>query len=180
MTPNRTRYNEAVFRIILGFAVCSIFLFSLAHPQVAYLGLLGISAVFRQQSVRRIECWLRHYQPVKMFVSIGALATIVNLTTNTAASAQWQGAQNAANTALSSYIGADVVKLLFTVVFLLLFFLIIGGLITWGYKAFRNEEAAVPMSAFMIGVVIFVGGEVFSKLFFSGGAATPPTVPPAT
>ena len=57
--------------------------------------------------------------------------------------------------------GADVVTLLFTVVFLLLFFLIIGGLMTWGYQAFRNEAAAVPMTAFIVGTAIFVGGEVF-------------------
>jgi hypothetical protein len=36
----------------------------------------------------------------------------------------------------------------------------------WGYKAYRNEEASVPMSAFIVGVVIFAGGEIFSGLFF--------------
>ena len=179
MTLNRTRYKQVTFRIILGFAACSTLLFAIAHPQVSYLGLLAISAVFRQQSIHRVEYWLKRFAPIKMFASIGALAAIANLVTGTAASAQWTGAQTAANTALSTYIGADVVTLLFTVVFLLLFFLIIGGLMTWGYKAFRNEDAAVPMTAFIVGTVIFVGGEVFSKLFFSGGA-TATTPPPAT
>lgn len=174
MTPNRTRSQQATFGIILGFTACSIFLFALTHPQVTYLGLLATSAVFRQQSVHRIEHWLRRFKPISMLASIGAFAVIANLVTGTAASAQWNGAQDAANTALATYIGADVVKLLFTVVFLLLFFLIIGGLMTWGYKAFRNEDAAVPMTAFIVGTVIFVGGEVFSKLFFSGGATTAP------
>ena len=175
MATNLTRDKQVTFRIILGFAACSVMLFALAHPQTAYLVLLAISAVFRQQSVHRIEHWLRRFEPIGMFASIGAFAVIANLITGTAASAQWAGAQDAANTALSTYIGADVVKLLFTVVFLLLFFLIIGGLMTWGYKAFRNEDAAVPMTAFIVGTVIFVGGEVFSKLFFSGGATTAPT-----
>lgn len=172
MARHRTLYEQVTLKIILGFAACSVMLFALAHPQVAYLGLLAISAVFRQQSVHKIEHWLRRFAPIKMFASVGVLAVSANLITGTAASAQWQGAQTAANSALSAYIGADVVTLLFTVVFLLLFFLIIGGLMTWGYKAFRNEDAAVPMTAFIVGTVIFVGGEVFSKLFFSGGATT--------
>lgn len=175
MTSNRTQYQQARFRIILGFAACSIFLFAFAHPQIAYLRLLAISALLRQQSIRRIEHWLRCYQPIKMFVSVGVLAAIANLVTGTAASAQWAGAKSAADSALSAYIGSDIVTLLFTVVFLLLFFLIIGGLMTWGYKAFRNEDAAVPMTAFIVGTVIFVGGEVFSKLFFDGAATTTTT-----
>ena len=176
MTLNRTRYQQVTFRIILGFAACSIFLFALLYPQIAYLGLLATSALLRQQSIRRLENWLRRHQPTKMFVSVGILTAIVNLVTGTAASAQWAGAQSAADSALSAYIGADIVTLLFTVVFLLLFFLIIGGLMTWGYKAFRNEDAAVPMTAFIVGTVIFVGGEVFSNLFFGGAATT--TTPP--
>ncbi|MEM9002710.1 MAG: hypothetical protein AAGE59_04185 [Cyanobacteria bacterium P01_F01_bin.86] len=179
MIKNRTRYQQVTFRIILGFAACSMFLFALAHPQIAYLGLLALSAFFRQQSVHRIEHWLRRYKPIKVFASVGMLAVLANLATGTAASAQWAGAKSAADSALSAYIGADVVTLLFTVVFLLLFFLIIGGLMTWGYKAFRNEDAAVPMTAFIVGTVIFVGGEVFSKLFF-GGAATTTTTTPGT
>ena len=180
MTLNRTRYQQVTFRIILGFAACSLFLFALSHPQIAYLGLLAISALLRQQSIRSIEHWLRRYKPIKMFVSVGVLAAIANLVTGTAASAQWAGAKNAANTALGTYIGADVVTLLFTVVFLLLFFLIIGGLMTWGYKAFRNEDAAVPKTAFIVGTVIFVGGEVFSKLFFGGAVTTTTTPTPGT
>lgn len=175
MTSNHIQYKQAIFRIILGFAACSSLLFAIAHTQIAYLGLLAISALFRQQSIYRIEHWLRRFEPIKIFASVGVLAVIANLVTGTAASAQWQGAQTAANTALGSYIGTDVVTLLFTVVFLLLFFLIIGGLMTWGYKAFRNEDAAVPMTAFIVGTVIFVGGEVFSKLFFSGGATATTT-----
>ena len=174
MATHRILHEQIALRILLGFTACIIMLFALTHLQIAYLGLLAISAAFRQQSVHRIEHWLKRFEPFKMFASISAFAIIANLVTGTAASAQWQGAQTAANTALSTYIGADVVKLLFTVVFLLLFFLIIGGLMTWGYKAFRNEDAAVPMTAFIVGTVIFVGGEVFSKLFFSGGAATAP------
>lgn len=172
MTPRQHRHKQIVFRIILGFTTCSFVLFALTHAQIAYLMLLAISALLKQQSVQRFEHWLRRFEPMKILVSISALAVMANLMTATDASAQWQGAQNAANTALASYIGADVVTLLFTVVFLLLFFLIIGGLMTWGYKAFRNEDAAVPMTAFIVGTVIFVGGEVFSKLFFSGGGAT--------
>lgn len=175
MTSNRTLYQHASFRIILGFAACNSLLFAISHPQIAYLGLLAISAVFRQQSVHRVEYWLRRYRPIKMFASVGILAVIANLVTGTAASAQWVGAKTAANTALSAYIGADVVTLLFTVVFLLLFFLIVGGLMTWGYKAFRNEDAAVPMTAFIVGTVIYVGGEVFSKLFFGGITPAPAT-----
>ena len=175
MTPTRTLHKQVTFRIILGFTACSSLLFAIAHPQSAYIGLLAISAVLRQQSIQRIEYWLRRFEPIKMFASIGVLAVIANLITGAAASAQWAGAKSAADTALASYIGADVVTLLFTVVFLLLFFLIIGGLMTWGYKAFRNEDAAVPMTAFIVGTVIFVGGEVFSKLFFSGGATTTTT-----
>ncbi|MEO0770112.1 MAG: hypothetical protein AAFY72_11900 [Cyanobacteria bacterium J06649_4] len=177
MTTNLSRYQQATFRIILGFAASSVFLFALSHPQIAYLTLLAISAAFKQQSIRRVKHWLRCFKPIKLVVSVGVLATVANLVAGTAASAQWQGAQSAANTALSGYIGADTVTLLFTVVFLLLFFLIIGGLMTWGYKAFRNEDAAVPMTAFIVGTVIFVGGEVFSNLFFGGGAGTPATTP---
>ena len=110
MTPTRTRYQQVTFRIILGFAACSTLLFAVTHPQVSYLGLLAISAVFRQQSVHRVEHWLRRFAPIKMFASIGILAVIANLVTGTAASAQWAGAQTAANTALSTYIGADIVK----------------------------------------------------------------------
>jgi len=175
MTPNQTLYKKITFRIILGFAACSSLLLALAHPQSAYLGLLAISAIFKHHSVHGIEHWLKRFAQIKVFASVGVLAVIANLLGGTAASAQWAGAQTAANSALSAYIGADVVTLLFTVVFLLLFFLIIGGLMTWGYKAFRNEDAAVPMTAFIVGTVIFVGGEVFSKLFFSGGATTTTT-----
>jgi len=174
MTKQQISFEQVYFRMILGFTVCSSLLFAFAHPQVAYLGLLAISAIFSKQSVRGIEHWFRRFKPFKLYVFVGILSILANLVTNSAASAQWQGAQTAANTALGSYIGADVVTLLFTVVFLLLFFLIIGGLMTWGYRAFRNEDAAVPMTAFIVGTVIFVGGEVFSQLFFSGGATTAP------
>ena len=175
MKTKQNRLQLAYFRIILGFATCSVLLFAIAHPQVAYLALLAISATFSQQSIPKLEQWLLRFRPIKACASTGAVAVIANLVSGTAASAQWQGAQTAADTALGAYIGNDVVSLLFTIVFLLLFFLIVGGLMTWGYKAFRNEDAAVPMTAFIVGTVIFVGGEVFSNLFFGGGGAGPAT-----
>ena len=173
MNQKQSPFQRTSFRIALGFAACSILVFAIAHPHFAYLSLLGISAVFTKHSVQTLEKWLRHLKPLQSCASIGAVAVIANLVGGTPASAQWQGAQTAADTALGNYIGNDVVSLLFTIVFLLLFFLIVGGLMTWGYKAFRNEDAAVPMTAFIVGTVIFVGGEVFSSLFFGGGGANP-------
>ncbi len=169
----QTQLPSTYFRIILGFATCSILLLAISHPQVAYLGLLAVSAFFSQQSIQKVSQWLRHFKPIQTCASIGGVAAIANLVSASPASAQWNGAQTAADTALGTYIGNDIVSLLFTIVFLLLFFLIIGGLMTWGYKAFRNEDAAVPMTAFIVGTVIFVGGEVFSNLFFGGGGANP-------
>lgn len=173
MNQKQNQFQRAYFRIALGFVTCSVLVFVIAHPHFAYLALLGISAVFTKHSVQTLEKWLRHFKPLQACASIGAIAVLANLVVGTSASAQWQGAQTAADTALGNYIGNDVVTLLFTIVFLLLFFLIIGGLMTWGYKAFRNEDAAVPMTAFIVGTVIFVGGEVFSNLFFGGGGANP-------
>ena len=166
-------FQQVCFRIILGFTTCSVLLFAIAHPQIAYLALLAISATLNQQSIQKLEPWFRHVKPIKACASISGIAVLANLISSRAASAQWAGAQGAANATLGGYIGTDIVTLLFTVVFLLLFFLIIGGLMTWGYKAFRNEDAAVPMTAFIVGTVIFVGGEVFSSLFFGGGGTTP-------
>lgn len=173
MKKKQNQLQSACLRILLGFLACSILLFAIAHSQFSYLALLAVSAFFRQQSIQRVEHWLRQFKPLHTCVAISGIAVVVNLISGTPASAQWNGAQTAANTALTPYLGGDIVGLLFTIVFLLLFFLIVGGLMTWGYKAFRNEDAAVPMTAFIVGTVIYVGGEVFSKLFFGGGGANP-------
>ena len=106
MTKQQILFEQIFFRIILGFTVCSSLLFAFAHPQVAYLGLLAVSAIFSKQSVRGIEHWFRRFKPFKLYVFVGILSILANLVTNSAASAQWQGAQTAANTALGSYIGA--------------------------------------------------------------------------
>ena len=100
---------------------------------------------------------------------VGFLAVLATVLIPTPVFAQWDGVQTAATTHLAPNLGTNgtaVVDFLFAIVFMLLFFLIVGGLMAWGYKAYRNEEASVPMSAFIVGVVIFAGGEIFSALFF--------------
>ncbi|MEN8443496.1 MAG: hypothetical protein ABG776_00630 [Cyanobacteria bacterium J06555_13] len=172
MIKTRPTYESNGFRIFLGFAASMTFLCAITHPQISYLILLAISAFWKDSSFKSIQHFVRRFHPIKLTATIAGLATIANFFFPAPVFAQWQGAKSAADTSLGPYIGADVVTLLFTIVFLLLFFLIIGGLMTWGYKAFRNEDAAVPMTAFIVGTVIFVGGEVFSSLFFSGGLGT--------
>ena len=173
MTSNRTRYQQAKFRIILGFAACSIFLFALAHPQISYVALLCFSALFKTQPIGRINLWARRLRsPLKVLGVTGALATGGALLIPAPASAAWDAAQDAAQSAFGEYIGEssgiDVITLLFTAVFLVLFLMIVGGLMAWGYRSFRNEEASASMTAFVVGTIIFIGGEVFSRLFFDG------------
>ena len=175
MTLNQTRYQQAKFRIILGFAVCSLFLFALAHPQIAYVALLGFSALFKTQPLGRIALWTRRLRsPISTLGAAGVLTTGGALLIPAPASAAWDAAQEAAQEAFGEYIGdgsgIDVIALLFTAVFLVLFLMIVGGLMSWGYRSFRNEEASASMTAFVVGTIIFVGGEVFSRLFFDGAA----------
>ena len=143
-------YINALYRILLGFIACSLLLFAVAHPQFSYLALLAVSAFFRQQSIQKVRTLaaavqatpdLCCYQWDRRSRQLGQLAHLLPR--------NGLRAQTAADTALSPYLGGDIVGLLFTIVFLLLFFLIVGGLMTWGYKAFRNEDAAVPMTAFI-------------------------------
>ena len=173
MTLNRTHYQQAKFRIILGFAACSLFLFALAHPQITYVALLGFSALFKTQPLGRIAIWMRRIRtPLSALGFTGLLATGGTLLIPSPASAAWDAAQDAAQEAFGEYIGEgsgiDVIALLFTAVFLVLFLMIVGGLMAWGYRSFRNEEASASMTAFVVGTIIFVGGEVFSRLFFDG------------
>jgi hypothetical protein len=179
----RYRFQESIpFRITLGFAACSLLLFAIAHPHLSYLSLLAISALFNTQPLPRIELWSKRLGgPLKLFTVTG-IATLSSFLLPSSALAAWDGAQTAAQNAFGEFIGADsgldVVALLFTAVFLILFFMIIGGLMSWGYRSFRNEEAAASMTAFIVGAVIFVGGEVFSRLFFGAdgtGGVTPGT-----
>jgi hypothetical protein len=183
----RYRSQESIpFRITLGFAACSLLLFAISHPRLSYLSLLAISALFNTQPLPRIECWSKRLgSPLKLLAVTGMIATLSALLLPSSALAAWDGAQTAAQDAFGQFIGTtsglDVIKLLFTAVFLILFFMIIGGLMSWGYRSFRNEEAAASMTAFIVGAVIFVGGEVFSRLFFgaTGTGATAPGAPGA-
>jgi hypothetical protein len=183
----RYRSQESIlFRITLGFAACSLLLFAIAHPHLSYLSLLAISALFNTQPLPRIEFWSKRLgSPLKLLAVTGMIATLSALLLPSSALAAWDGAQTAAQDAFGQFIGTtsglDVIKLLFTAVFLILFFMIIGGLMSWGYRSFRNEEAAASMTAFIVGAVIFVGGEVFSRLFFgaTGTGATAPGAPGA-
>jgi hypothetical protein len=181
----RYRSQESiVFRVTLGFAACSLLLLGIAHPHFSYLSLLAASAIFQTQPLSRIEIWSKRLgsplgNPLRLLASTGLVATFSALLLPSPSLAAWDGAQTAAQTAFGQFIGAssglDVIKLLFTAVFLILFFMIVGGLMSWGYRSFRNEEAAASMTAFIVGAVIFVGGEVFSRLFFGTSGATPPT-----
>lgn len=173
METNRIQYQRAKFRIILGFAACGLFLFALAHPQITYVALLGLSALYRTQPIGRITHWMTKLRrPVRALGITGAIATGGVFLIPAPASAAWDSAQTAAQAAFGEYIGEgsgiDVIALLFTAVFLVLFLMIVGGLMSWGYRSFRNEEASASMTAFVVGTIIFVGGEVFSRLFFDG------------
>jgi hypothetical protein len=176
----RYRSQESIlFRTTLGFAACSLLLFAIAHPHFSYLSLLAASAIFQTQPLSRIEIWSKRFgNPLRLLASTGLFAALSDLLLPSPSLAAWDGAQAAAQTAFGEFIGAtsglDVIALLFTAVFLILFFMIVGGLMSWGYRSFRNEEAAASMTAFIVGAVIFVGGEVFSRLFFGTAGATPP------
>jgi hypothetical protein len=171
------------FRITIGFAACSLLLFGIAHPHISYISLLAVSALFKTQPLARINAWSKRLgSPLKLLASAGIVATLSSLLLPSSALAAWDGAQTAAQTAFGEFIGTasglDVIKLLFTAVFLILFFMIVGGLMSWGYRSFRNEEAAASMTAFIVGAVIFVGGEVFSRLFFGAGGTSGATAAP--
>lgn len=170
MTSKRINYGSVPSRISLGFAATAFLLFSFTHAELCYLVLLALSAFHDKLPINQMQRWIKTLKPVSASVTAGLLSTISLFLVPSSANAQWNNAQTAATTALGGYIGNDVVDLLFTVVFILIFFLIMGGLMAWGYKAFRNEDAAVPMTSFIVGTVIFVGGEVFSNLLFTGGA----------
>ena len=162
--------------LIVGFATCSVILLAITHPQVSYLLLLGFSALFKTQPIGRIMLWTKHLRrPLRALGFTGVVATGGALLIPAPASAAWDAAQDAAQKSFGEYIGAksgiDVIELLFTAVFLVLFLMIVGGLMSWGYRSFRNEEASASMTAFVVGAIIFVGGEVFSRLFFDGTAA---------
>lgn len=165
----KMNYGSVPFRLSLGFAATAFMAFAFTHTSICYLFLLGISATHHRLPIGKMIQWMRSLNPVPASAVVGIISIASMVVLPAPALAQWNGAQTAAQASLGTYIGANVVSLLFTVVFLLLFFLIMGGLMAWGYKAFRNEDAAVPMTAFIVGTVIFVGGEVFSALFFSGG-----------
>jgi hypothetical protein len=177
--------KSVLFKVTLGFATCSVLLFAIAHPHTSYLSLLAVSALVKTQPLSRIEFWAKRLgSPIQVLALTGMVATLSSLLIPSSALAAWDGAQKAAQTAFGEFIGTtsglDVISLLFTAVFLILFFTIIGGLMSWGYRSFRNEEAAASMTAFIVGAVIFVGGEVFSRLFFGVGgdpAAAPETKP---
>lgn len=164
----RMNYGSVPFRISLGFAGSALLLFAVLHPGICYLSLLALSAFHKHLPIKQVQRWVQTWQPVYASVVIGLFSTIAVLVPSPAM-AQWNEAQDAAKAALDEYLGEGIVELLFTVVFILIFFLIMGGLMAWGYKAFRNEDAAVPMTAFIVGTVIFVGGEVFSALLFTEG-----------
>ena len=175
MAINQIQFQQAEFRIILGFAACSFFLFALAHPQITYVALLGLSALFKTQPIGRITLWTKRLRsPMRVLGVTGALSAGSAFLIPAPASAAWDAAQEAAQEAFGEYIGEgsgiDVIALLFTAVFLVLFLMIVGGLMAWGYRSFRNEEASASMTAFVVGTIIFVGGEVFSRLFFDGTA----------
>lgn len=172
----KMNYGSVPFRLSLGFAGTMLMCFAFTHTGISYLLLLGISAVHDKLPLKQMSRWVRSTNPVNASIVVGILTIASSLAIPSPAFAQWAGARAAADNTLGTYIGTNVTALLFTVVFLLLFFLIMGGLMAWGYKAFRNEDAAVPMTAFIVGTVIFVGGEVFSTLFFSnqGGNAAGP------
>ena len=170
MNRQQNLMETATSRIVLGFIGSGILFFAFNHPQISYVALLAASAFLCKQPVERIESYF--HQTVNRWrffpISVGILAFATGLLKPFPAHAQWNEAKDAATSSFGSYISADIITLLFTAVFLILFFLIVGGLMAWGYKAFRNEDAAVPMTAFIVGVIIFIGGEVFSKLFFGG------------
>lgn len=171
MARTRVNYNSVPFRISLGFAGTAVLLFAITHTGISYLFLLFCSAIYDKLPIDKMKRLSRGLNPIHAFSMIGILSSISLLATPFPAFAQWNGAQTAAQETLGTHVGEPTVTLLFTVVFLLLFFLIMGGLMAWGYKAFRNEDAAVPMTAFIVGTVIFVGGEVFSALFFGESGA---------
>ena len=168
MTKKRMNTGSVPFRISLGFAGTSLLFFAFTHTSFCYLMLLLLCAVHEKLPIKQIQQWGKRLDPGYAALCIGIAAALSFVLIPSPAFAQWNDAQTAAQGALSPYIGADIVTLLFTVVFILIFFLIMGGLMAWGYEAFRNEDAAVPMTSFIVGTVIFVGGEVFSNLLFTG------------
>lgn len=170
MQSIRSRSHSTTLNIFSGFAATGLLAFAITHTGIAYLSLLCISAFFADRQLEDVERWVAKIPLTKLsMVIVGLLAVLSTVFIPTPALAQWQGVQDAATDNIAPKLGAtgtSTVDFLFAVVFMLLFFLIVGGLMSWGYKAYRNEEASVPMTAFIIGTVIFAGGEIFSQLFF--------------
>ena len=170
MQRTHIRYKTTALSLFSGFAATGLLAFAITHTGIAYLALLCVSGFCADKQLKDVERWVTRLPLTKLAMSlIGVLAVFATVSIPTPAFAQWAGVKTAATTHLAPNLGTTgvaTVNFLFAVVFMLLFFLIIGGLMSWGYKAYRNEEASVPMSAFIVGTVIFAGGEIFSQLFF--------------